>query len=146
MRISITPSGQLAGSLRPPTPARGPRTQPSFRELTTPRQNLSFVISPLNRTIGASNNAITRCWALKASDPRSASVDPSTNSETISDHDNVVIKSCPQPEKGNSFVPRWMPYNRPSWPEVNRTLIRSGLALLSPHHGALPSEPVLTDP
>src|SRR3954453_17907145 len=58
----------------PPTPARGPRTQSSFWELTILKQYLSFVISTLSRIIAASNNVITRCSALGRLSPPNASV------------------------------------------------------------------------
>ena len=47
--------------------------------------------------------------------------------ETTSDHDNVATKLYPPSEEGNSFVRKWMPYKRPSWPEANLILIRNFL-------------------
>jgi hypothetical protein len=92
------------------------------------------------------NSVTTPCWVFKASDPRSAFVVPSMSCEIISDHDNAVTKSCPQPEEKNSFVRKWIPCNRPSWPAGKHILVQSGWVLLSTRPDVSPAKPVLTDP
>ncbi len=49
------------------------------------------------------------------------------NCETTFDRDNVATRPYQQPEEGDNFVRKWMPYNRPSWPAANLILIQNFL-------------------